>query len=100
MNRYEIRCTQKQAKKALRLGAPIRKAVYMADIENGFMYLIPTAEQMIGFLRSKGFKFYFGDDSGYWRVSIDDDSWDGASGFCENKELAAIDAALDYLTKK
>lgn len=80
---YTILCTQEQTLKAIELGAPIEGI------------FIPTAEQMIGFLRSKGIKFNFNDAVKYWSCSFGYVGID--CGWSENKELDAIDAALDYL---
>lgn len=105
MEEFTIYCTTNQTIKAFELGAPIKEDYrYKEDIMFEEKCLTcerqlvpPTAEQMVGFLRGKGIKFQFDDEIDYWCVSIDDDPWAGASGFGENKELAAIDAALDYL---
>lgn len=123
MNRFEIRCTQEQTKKAIELGAPIftfsesfaddyRTSIYdkycsIPPIkEEGYedeVYAdIPTAEQMIGWLESKKIFVHIApcvDISCSWHIE--------AIGYTSNimvcktrKEatLAAIDAALEYLT--
>lgn len=100
MNRYEIRCTEEQTRKALEHGAPIEISADYSTLINGVPYEIPTAEQMIGFLRSKGIKFHFDDDTNYWHVSIDSEPLSIGYGTDKNKELAAIDAALDYLSQR
>lgn len=73
MEKFEIRCTPQQTQKALQLGAPIikvdtrdKRLIYGSNMcyprtEADYPYAIPTAEQMIGFLRSKGIKFHFDD---------------------------------------
>lgn len=98
MNEYTIRCTKEQIKIALELGVTIELSNCADNVFkswDGFTYLIPTAEQMLGFLRSKGIKFHFDDDTSYWRIN--NNSKLIGYGWCEQKELAAIDAALDYL---
>lgn len=88
---YTIRCTEEQTNKALELGAPIE---------------LPTAEQMIGWMEGQGILF---DIDTEWNKSVLVYVWD-----CENKSLinhvfhgsrketilAAIDAALGYLSNK
>lgn len=113
MNEYTIRCTEEQTKKALALGAPIElESEYYHPTENdfklnepipcesfamGYHYAkCPTAEQMIGFLRSKGIKFHFDDGTMYWKVT-NKSRLIGYGWSEEKKELAAIDAALNYL---
>ena len=64
MDRYTINCTSEQTKKALALGAPIdHSGVPFEDLESlGYseyyktiIYgIIPTAEQMIGWLEEQG----------------------------------------------
>lgn len=85
MNEYTIYCTQEQTLKAIELGA---------SIEGIF---IPTAEQMLGWLRSQGMKFYFNDITTLWQIVADEKII--AQGCSELKELASIDAALDHLIK-
>lgn len=90
MNRFSIYCTEEQTRKALEIDAPIpHHAISLKYIE-------PTAEQMIGYLRMKGFKFSFDDTYNYWAVSVDCKIID--KGQSEDKELSAIDATLEYLT--
>lgn len=121
---YTIYCTSEQAKKAFELGAPIMTFGYpdledakeeilkmnrqaeLYQTENGGIMVgqIPTAEQMIGFLRSKGFRFKITDfkEGTIWRVVhgdwLDFNSNDGINP--KEATLAAIDAALEYLTNK
>lgn len=101
MNRYTIYCTKEQTKKAIELGAPIElydndKCPHFKWWDN-FEYIIPTAEQMCGWLRCRGMKFYFNDITSLWQVVYDINII--GQGCSDNKELAAIDAALDYLSK-
>ena len=118
MNRYTIYCTEEQTKKALELGAPISNAVGMIDIVNkkyffdskGNFIIIPTAEQMIGWLRTKGFAFgiteYNEDLNDYvsWQVENKRDKKWYISGdklkSLNDAVIAAINAALDYLLTK
>lgn len=107
---YTIYCTAEQTKLAMKLGAQIelRSEVYYP---NGAAYPTnPTAEQMIGWLQSKGcypytmplkrdgknvivarFLFY-----------VDGGSTDTFCGFGEDNSviLNAIDTALTYLSNK
>lgn len=135
---YTIYCTPEQTKKALALGAKIKTAMskYNASIanknceqgkesfdeyqkkgiiflSNGFSamaYIIPTAEQMKGWLRTKGFAFGITEyndgfnDHVFWRVANNQDKrwYKSDNKLKDPKEafLAAIDAALEYLSKK
>lgn len=66
MNRYTIYCTEEQTKKAFELGAPIIEMPFKYKMPpdictkygfinlNSTYYVMPTAEQMIGWLRSQG----------------------------------------------
>lgn len=118
MEEYTIYCTKEQTKKAFELGANLFCLDRMqseAFDENpfkddytdrtklniGVYAFCPTAEQLINWLRrEKGFKFLLFDAPD----SVDDDNWwlglNGeliSSGNDEDKELAAINAALNYL---
>lgn len=118
MKRYEILCTPEQTKKALELGAPIMVIPegYKEDAIHFKMYLdgenasivLPTAEQMQGWLIEKGIliiiepsakEFYSSysvrRNDGMWRNRVFNDGY-----FSTRKEatLAAIDAALEYLS--
>lgn len=98
MNQYTIPCTIEQTKKALELGAPI---ITCENKRKGTIdFVIPTAEQMIGWLRTKGFRFAFDDDTNYWNVCVGNKPITVGYGQTENKELAAIDATLEYLTNQ
>ncbi len=114
MNKYTILCTPEQTKKALELGAQI--AIYgngemSAEIAkkynftpiNGVTYIIPTAEQMIGWLEEQGLtsiEITFCKES-KWMFEIFGEIYDYGAPYFSRKEatLAAIDAALDYLLK-
>lgn len=118
MKRYTIYCNEEQTRKALELGAPIEYAKVIDTIkgnsiripeESGEFYLIPTAEQMIGWLGiEKGLYVepYFNGESAFSFTPIISTMEDGEVITCESKEsfeeatLAAIDAALDYLSNK
>lgn len=110
MGRYTLYCTKAQTKMALNLGAPIttikskrtKDTILSDDVikydEDTFTYVVsPTTEQMIGFLRDKGFRFHFDDITNFWRIVFNLEII--AKGYSETKELDAIDAALEYLSK-
>lgn len=118
MRRYTIYCTEEQTRKALKLGAPIfsvKNAFTSKDIphfnigneKDWVLYIIPTAEQMIGWLEEQGLLvsiLYGYEVSDKWAYDIDGEEYfDYKSGeYNSRKEatLAAIDAALEYLQKK
>lgn len=119
MNKYTIYCTEEQTKKALKLGAPIERThsnptmwfVYRypkrfwvstddSKLDVGYVVGIPTANQMIGWLEEQGiniaicicadgtyYNFYHKGLMKYYKTH-------------KEATLAAIDAALDYLSKK
>lgn len=116
---YTIYCTPRQTKKALKLGASLKTFIHVEpefSMANGClpypeeieMYEYPTAEQMIGWIEQNTlfeciqvsvdakptnwmYANYYGKDN---CISLD--------RFSSRKEatLAAIDAALEYLTNK
>lgn len=102
MNIYTIYCTEAQTKKALELGAPIIKRYNRFDDFTECILDNPTAEQMIEWLRSKGFRFKIDELSdtitayrvtfGYWYKV-------GQSSNPKGATFAVIDAALDYLNR-
>lgn len=109
MNSYTIYCTSEQTKKALELDAPLYrlsmsvddshlrdKSIRVEEQDELVDYAIPTAEQMIGYLRTRGFKFSFDDIYNYWAVSYDLKIIN--KGNSNNKELDAINTALEYLS--
>lgn len=135
MNRYKIPCTEEQTKKALELGAPIlllpeefytEEEHFRMEIEGNNAYVIlPTAEEMIGWLEDQGmFIDVSCDNSEYvWSVWTTigssnisfGDEFDSESfvprSFVEDNDgviissrkeaiLSAIGAALEYLTNK
>lgn len=122
MNEYTIFCTPEQSFKALKLGASLYKLSMSVDDshlrdksirideENELIdYAIPTAEQMIGWLEEKGIAIILkslmdGDGICYcWLVhtfNYEEDLLWRDDKMLSRKEatLAAIDAALEYLT--
>lgn len=115
MNRYEIKCTEEQTKKALELGAPIEMLPNYNEYRmfpfvkctdgNERPCILPTSEQMINWLEEQDnivsieiFEF-----EGYWSFYVitvkPNDSIYGKD-YETRKEatIAAIDAALDYLS--
>lgn len=112
MEKYTIYCNEEQTKKALELGAPIEEFCGLRPTTpiDGILYDIPTAEQMIGWLEEHWFEYvnisyyvtgdywcYYGETKG------GHDSIGGKvsrNHYSSRKEatLAAIDAALDYLS--
>lgn len=128
MKKYEIYCSEEQSEKAYKLGAPLNKA-YRQDgtrklwytlpyndpnWQNCDAYYIPTAAQMIGWLESKKGLKYFCVEKDYdlesekysdtysWRVVFNDTSFFSEDCYETRQEatIAAIDAALEYLTEK
>ena len=119
MNRYTIYCTPEQTKKALDLHAPIDYCINQFDIDDSefigyanktkikLYAIIPTAEQMIGFFRSINIHIEIHKDIiDKWSVyghkisPIEFTVFDRLTGYdsFEEATLAAIDAALDYLS--
>lgn len=105
---YTIYCTPEQTMKALELGATIIDGHYYHKIciINNNDYATPTAEQMIGFLLDNGIT-----DMVISRKknphTFGFNIWYGMNGLIQEEiqypsrpeaTLAAIDAALDYLT--
>lgn len=115
MEQYTIYCTNKQTNKALELGAPIEvdfQFNYKTVIINKKAYIVPTAEQMIGWLERQGLVII--DTFIVTDLIYDHPSWYsyrlrfpwGKEKYNEIKynsrreaTLAAIDAAFDYLSK-
>ena len=110
---YSIFCTKEQTRKALKLGAPI-DIYYNEDIEHtciieGLCWNIPTAEQMMGWLRKEKGLFvepYLNGECCYSFSPIVSTKEDGEIIHLEAEDdpdkatLVAIDAALEYLTNK
>lgn len=122
---FTISCTEEQTRKALELGAPIQLwSEYYKNQEHDFKLdtpipcrqftngycaaSCPTAEQLIGWLRTKGCTPYVypvmrdGRSvlSARLLIKLDNGNSDSFYGFGEDYSiiLAAIDAALEYLT--
>lgn len=121
MEQFEIRCTPQQTQKALQLGAPIikvdtfdKRLIYgsnmcypltEADYPYAiYPYAIPTAEEMIGWLEEQNniiITIEIGTDCWHSRVSNPEIYIKRINKPTRKKAtLAAIDAALDYLSNK
>lgn len=102
---YTIYCTSEQTKKALELGAPLKSYTANGYVESDCAEC-PTAEQMIGFLEEQDIIYcidilFEGKDD--YSMCVSGDSFDVVEGgYSSRKEatLAAIDAALEYLSNK
>lgn len=109
MKRYEIPCTEEQAGKALKLGAPI-KHKEVTDFEVHLLDYniteIPTAEEMVGWLEEQGIQITLHVSCfNEWGCMVYntlmlsglvfESSWRKTR---KEATLAAIDAALDYLS--
>ncbi|MCQ2299657.1 MAG: hypothetical protein MJZ81_06000 [Bacteroidales bacterium] len=112
MEQYSIFCTEAQTRKALELGAPIKirpyvtqeKAIDFAYVNAGMIFNCPTAEQMIGWLEGLGLKFRVYQTIVTWTYMVgvkepDDIRWEEGLDSRKEATLAAIDAALEYLSK-
>lgn len=117
MKQFAIYCTEEQTKKALELGAPITLFSNSGHIpqetaDNWHLcllgdnaYYIPKAEEMIGWLEEvKGCSFNVYEVNIGWTYNIiykkEVDSEESYIPYESRKKatLAAIDAALEYLT--
>lgn len=112
MDNYTILCTEAQTKKSLELGAPIEVDFQFNSktvIINKKAYIVPTAEQMMGWLRNEGIHlsilyYRFRDLYNVQCFEFDDvyirDDDGSIKYFISYKQatLAAIDVALEYLT--
>lgn len=119
MDKYTIYCTEEQTKKALKLGAPILMTPeefieelphfnMMIEGENASI-ILPTTEQMFGWLGEQGIIDYYIDrdideeinylDTYGYFVDFGKKHRLVGSGISTRKEaiLYAIDAALEYL---
>ena len=119
MKRYTIYCTPEQTNKAKELGAPI-EVLYTKDdyqqrnptisIKGEFIkfdYFVPTAEQIIGWLEEHDeiIAIETTQLQGFWTGFVETTNYKDAIskiGYTSRKEatLAAIDAALECLSKK
>lgn len=110
MEEFTIYCTEEQTKKALELCAPLNfveecmatckqkhSSLYIPEKWGYFSY--PTAEQMIGWLRSKGLRFEVDEftNATYWQYHIEPSFKCGKELCYKDAVLSLIDAALDYL---
>lgn len=118
MNKYTIYCTSEQVKKALELGAQIEyvdrfnenlpsELIEFTDANGKIKsaeFVIPTAEQMIGWLEEQGdinaievgcaYKWgYRIFNKEYWEIMKHNTIYQSR----QEATLAAIDAALEYL---
>lgn len=118
MNKYTIYCTSEQTKKALELGASIEILPNYTEYRvfplvkckdgNERPCIIPTAEQMIGWLEEQesivcvNIDYYVTDDTWAYWIKFKGDGVYNKQDFNSRKDatLAAIDAALDYLEKQ
>lgn len=113
MDKYTIKCTPAQTKKALELGAHLEvgegKGILLCKYRDYSTYkrvIIPTAEQMIGWLENQSsiLTIVITRSALKWRYYIFkcSDEIDNAYNYNSRKEatLAAISAALDYLMNK
>ena len=117
IDQYTIYCTEEHTKKALELGAPIEievrccprtHSIILSDARMGYkIALLPTAEQMIGWLESqKSIREVCIDlgvrDKWYYSLYNPDNIDVGGDEIFDTRKsatLAAIDAALGYLIK-
>lgn len=108
MNRYTIHCTEEQTKKALELGAPITNIHTVGNdgITKEWKLVNPTAEQMMGFFRSKNIHIVIQKDIvdnwsayGHEISPIEFTVFDRLTSYnsFEEATLAAVDAALEHL---
>lgn len=124
MNRYKIYTTEAQTRKALSLGAPIEvydnwdsddireanifyKEKYI-ELDDYKLANRITAEEMIGWLEDQGIKINIEhsnvEDSMRFKIHKSEDfdyeiAWNFHYPSRKEATLAAIDAALDYLSK-
>lgn len=109
MNRFTTSCTEEQTRKALELGAPIiadTQEIKFASL-NGLPFdvdrvVIPTTEQMLGWLRSQGFRFKIeelSDTIVAYRATFSNWYKCGQSNTPNGATHAVIDIALGFLSK-
>lgn len=105
---YSIYCTESQTRKAMELGAPIEPQTPSTLIDTlcafcgDGMYIIPTAEQLIGWLEEQGILIETAAGMTKWYgYAHNGKQYINREGYSSRKEatLAAIDAALNYLNK-
>ena len=105
MNRYTIYCTPEQTKKALELGAPINKRYNRFEEFDECILDKPTAEEMIGWLQEQGVyveitKSFIADYQSLVHDSHSTRFYDEYLSSRKEATLAAIDAALEYLSNE
>lgn len=102
MDEYTIYCTKEQTKKALELGAPIKIECFSTATEDHWQEVIPTAEQMIGWLEDQeGIEEITVSKTVMWIWGENHTLINGSPNYSSRQEstLAAIDAALNYLKR-
>ena len=110
MNNYTIYCSKEQTKRAYKLGAPIEEVCTCESpheyyVREGLFIVAPTAEQMRGWLRSKGLhiQMMIYGWSSFRAELFKIDSYNDAERIgeainsYEKSLLAMIDVALDVL---
>ena len=105
MNEFTIYCSPEQTKKAINLGAPIEvdfQFNFKTVIINNKAYIVPTAEQMLGWLEEQGIheiRLVHLKDAWMFYIFLDGNMLPDEYTYPTRKEvtLAAIDAALEYL---
>lgn len=114
MKKYSIPCTPEQTKKAFELGAPIDNSSNNFDsdcadnielLSNGLYAIIPTAEEMVGWLEEQGIQITLNVNClNEWDCTVYNTRMLSGLVFQSiweetRKEatLTAIDAALEYL---
>lgn len=105
---FSIYCTEEQTRKAILLGAPIEYAIEGSTvvkgrsfIDSGEIAIIPTAEQLVGWLEVQGFYFYIFDDFHWTAEVIYGNNWYSHEEELDSRKeatMAAINAALEYLS--
>lgn len=109
MKNYTIFCTEQQMRKALELGAPIatKRIICRIEVDIPNKLIIPTAEQMIGWLEEQiNFIGVIRQENNTWLYIIYPENNSNKNitikGFSSRKEatLAAIDTALGYLARR
>lgn len=106
MDEYTIYCTESQTKKALELGAPIKIECFSTATEDHWHEVIPTAEQMIGWLEEQGVTINIEhsnvEDTMRFKIRKSKDfdyviAYNYHYPSRREATLAAIDAAIEYL---
>lgn len=116
INQYSIHCTPEQTMKALELGAPLKiidneydERIYQficGNTQNGkALYIIPTAEEMIGWLEEQDGIYdihLLRTADGSWKYEITTkhipkNKMYGCRKSRKEATISAIDAALEYL---